>query len=587
MLSRVNKGILIYGMLATLGAAQAMPAQEPQKKPEKPEAPAKRLDVPADSAAADSARRAARLQTKPAPGEDRLQLPDVLIYGQDRGKRTGGRKITISPDQVELVSPPALYSPADLGDVPRSGRQDVPLPDQRGRTSQGTATAYGGQYGQAGVDGTWWQALPGFDYGIEAAWKRRDGQFSNSQMDSVALGARLGLMTGQASHLWIDAGYHGSDYGLYGATLRGYTRERIRTVAGFSSHFDLPSEIALAIDGQLQSGDVRDQLDSLAAPLHELDNFFVAVAADFAKVVKDSEFHLRVRGLRDRVTGLPFDTTSIEWYSANLSVDVPLGARVRAEMSANFTGTRFGGSNATRLRPGLQLVYVPGAAVVLSARFSSGITYTPWDQVLDANPYFSGRSRPFPEEKKWGLAANLEWQLSEAFLLRARYETSRIAGYNYFQRDAFGTFAIERGEWRLGQATVAGETQLSDKLRLDIRVKIFHDAFRTPDGRFDSLYDIPYRGQFQVPVELAFTPVPALTITPRVSWIDARRTAPLPEAGRELSGFLYTGLDVSFTAGRVVILFGAVRNAINEDYDLWDGYQEFGAHAIAGLRAKW
>src|SRR5574341_1541078 len=65
---------------------------------EKPQPPPPRLDLPDDSTATAEREKQEGKET----ASDRLQLPDVLIYGKDSEVRILGEKMTVSPDRLML-----------------------------------------------------------------------------------------------------------------------------------------------------------------------------------------------------------------------------------------------------------------------------------------------------------------------------------------------------------------------------------------------------------------------------------------------------------------------------------------------------
>ncbi|MCA9742839.1 hypothetical protein KC734_14975 [candidate division KSB1 bacterium] len=566
-----------------------------KKKPEKPQAPPTRIKIPADSTKADSAQAKAGKAALPQ-NDERLQLPDVLIYGSGGEKRTAGKKITISPDQPELVNPPSLYNPLQTEDVEAGERQQLLQTGAKSKFRQFELAAFGGQYDLYGGNGKYWQSLAAFNFGIEADYSHLGGQFENSQDKRFSLGMRLGLTPSPGNNWRLSAQHVSADYGLYGSAVAGHTRETLATAAEFAGDFELSEVVRSSITAEFGKGDLRNAADAASAGLFDVENTYYAATGEVGAHFANSELKLQARTLGDQLDAAGNDSAEVKWHALNFSYNFALSGKVSAELSADYTAVSVdGAATQTRLRPGARMFLAPSRKLVITASFSSGFTYMPWQNALAANRYIANGTRPLPEDNKWRVTANVDWQVSRNFVFKAKYENQRIDGLNYFLRDSLGTFALHRDDFRMGLASVGGQLIFSETMKLDFSLNLFEDALRLNGQDFNNLYDVPYRGEFRAPVTLTLAPRKNLSFETQFAWVGKRRTALLQVAEaagevprfQELSAYLFSTIHMNWQAAQHVEIFAQANNLVDDGFDAWQGYPEMGLNALLGARYIW
>jgi hypothetical protein len=444
--------------------------------------------------------------------------------------------------------------------------------------------------------GGWWQAVSGFDFGVEAAGSRLVGQFENSQKDDLSLGFRLGLSPAASNQWRLYAQYAASDYGLYGSALPGHSREFVATAAKLTGQFELASGLKTLLEADFEKGDLRDAADSLAAALLDIDNTYYALSGELSRNFANSELRLRAKTLGDRVRTTANDSAEINWHAANLSYNFALSKKISAELSADWTAIKIdGGRTESKLRPGVRLFFAPSQKLIATASYNSGFEYLPWKNALSANPYLANATRPLPEKIDWKVAVKIDWQVTKSFIFKAKYENMQVDGYNYFTRDSLGTFGLQTGEFKLGLASIGGRLHFSDDVKFEFSLNIFDDAFLVGDGNYNTIFDIPYRGEFRAPLKIEITPVENLTVETNLAWIGARRTTLLPvelpdsQTGRfqELPAYLYASFLANYQIGEHFEAFGQLNNLFDDRYESWQGYQEMGMNGLLGLHYRW
>ena len=304
---------------------------------------------------------------------------------------------------------------------------------------------------------------------------------------------------------------------------------------------------------------------------------------------------MQAKTLEYRLESAINDSAKTNWRALNLSYNFALSRKISAELSANYTAVSVDGAGSeSRIRPGVRLFLAPSRRLVASVGYSSGFDYLPWKNALASNNYLANGTRPLPEDIKWKVAANIDWQVSKGFVFKAKYENKRIDGLNYFLRDSLGTFALHSGDFKLGLASVGGLLTFSDAMKLEFSLSIFDDALQVGET-FDNLIDVPYRGAFRAPVTLTLSPRENLTFETSLAWIGARRTALMQvvEAQgenprfQELPAYLYTSIHASLQFSRHFEAFAQANNLFDDNFDGWQGYREMGINGLIGLKYIW
>lgn len=574
---------LLSGVMVIVAAGLLFGQEKP--KPKKPEAPPTKLTLPADSTKADSLRR-----SRQRKADERLQLPDVLIYGSDTQKRIAGKKITISPDQPELVNPPTLYDPLRGEALETGQRSKTPRPEVNTKLHQFEIGAYGGRYGRYGGHGKWWQALEQFDYGIEASASHLDGQFENSSEDAVAVGLKLGLAPVPGSRWQIYATYRRDAYGLYGAAIRDQTRKLATTLAQLTIDQRLTASLQASLSAEIHTLGLTD------TGLQEHENTLYSANLRLEQRFDKGAGFLSLRTVGDDLDAPARTAGRIRWHALEAGGQVTLGRRLNAEIAAQLTAIALPGATTQSLAgPRLRLTYTPSSRLVLAVNAGSGYTYLPWAHALDANRYLAGTSRALPEKVKWRVVATIDWQATNTFVLLARYENSRIDGFQYLVRDSLGTFLFETGDFQLGMAAVGGRLALSSRTKLEFSLNLFSDALVEAGGATNTLFDVPYRGEFRAPVRIEFKPDSRVTLEGHVAWIGSRRTAlrPVPVPGSErmafaeLPAYIFAGFAATYHPGEQVEFYLFGENLLDEKYEIWEGYRGIGLSGRLGVRVRW
>ncbi len=566
-----------------------------QEKKKKPQAPKTRVTLPKDSTKTKAGQKG-KSQNQKAKDE-RLELPDVLIYGEDSERRVAGEKITISGDQPELVNPSATYDPVKARDIqPAAERRQYQQELRRSQSTQAGLRVHGGQYEQIGVAGSLWQSLPSFNYGLDAIVDHTGGQFENSQRDNVTLGGRIGFGSGSRGRTRFEGRFSTLRYGLHGAVADStYKRDVDTSELLYAGQYFLTSTLQTTLEAGFQTADLQDKVDTLATLPLNVDNTRYKLGIEIKQTIGGSEISLSGSTISDKAEGAINDSAEVKLHEASLGFDFNLGPKLNTTIALDYTRSELGSEIQTRLRPSVRLFLIPVEKIAATLSFTSGLSYRPWTDMFSTNPYISPFSRPRPENKVWDISAGIDWRLTPSFIVKGRFERKKINGLNFFLRDTEGAYTLNFDEFVLGLASIGGRLQVNDQLKAEFSFNIFDDSYKIGEGNFQGIFDVPYRGEFRAPLNIEYSPTEKLSLETNVAWIGDRRISILPDevlpdgtpVFLKLPSYIYGGFNINYRISEQFGIFASANNILNDAYARWENYQEMGFNALGGFTATW
>lgn len=559
----------------------------------KPQPPPPRLAVPDDSTKT-GAREKKDAGEQPA---EKLQLPDVLIYGKDTEVRTTGQKITVSPDRLTVEPPTSGEAPRDSAAALLGSKASL---QQESKTSPNNfrASLAGGAFGQLEVTAHARAArmLAQKDRRIEVSAggnvNRADGQFANSDFREWHVEASAGYNWREASAVQLKIGGGNRQYGFYGAVNPELDAE----VQKFSSegHVRLPagSTAEFTVSGQWQF-DNYDYLQNGAAPDESVDERVSLLRATFEKRFRRAALQFAVESLSDRLDFPPRSTDLILRGSATNRLS-QFSGEVRFPAGRSFTittGGRLthaqsqGREQESRFGPLLRVVAVPRQRLALSAEFSNGWRYTTLTTRWSGNPYLAANKSVLPEEVTANLALAAEYRLVRGWVLKAQYSRVAVRGLNYYEREgATGLFALRQlDEVTLVDITLGMEMNFGDQFLLSGALHFLNDDIDDPG--LPVFADVPYRGEIWLPAKLEYLPTPKTRVVAEARLVGSRRITLIDNT--KLDGYLEVRGRGEWKALQSLTLFAEGRNLLDNSFEKWQGYREIGLNFVAGLAAAW
>ncbi len=573
-LSRLAVSVLLMGLLLPAG----LYGQAAKKK--KPKPPPRKMQLPVDSAAVKKRQTPKKKTVAADRRESRLQLPEVLIYGRDTSRRVAGRKITVSPDRPELVTPETLYEPLTSGDL-RRGERETPAPPQQRKNRLAEFAAFGGQFDQFGFSANVWRQWARWDAKAAVALAQTYGQFANSRRRQGRAQADVGLRVSEKSRWRFRSAFRRRTQGLYGAVDPQTDREQTGLRFGVTGDFQPAGDVRLGLDVDFAFESLQDR--PTATPKIDVDGFFFRFRGEAKKTFARGEISARAVTLSDRWNPSGAAEQNRDWQDYRIELAWQPVNWLSLQLAPGITVAGEDTLRRSRFSPEIGGMWTPHPSFAATVRFRRGWRYQPWEERLDRNPYLNLQSQNPALDVRWHGVLGATWAPNKRLVFHAEIEREEIDAFPFYMRDSLGTFALQTARVRLGRVSVGANLQFSQAFHLAATWNLLDDRVWR-DGRFLSVLDVPYRPESELPVTLTYRPGKKLRVDAQLVWLGSRALDLL--GASRLGSFIDVGGQVSFQPLRGVTLFVRAKNLLDENYMLWEGYRELGLHLLAGLQAK-
>ncbi len=507
-------------------------------------------------------------EAKPEPRPSELELPDVLILGQDRSYRSAQEKKTISPEAPEAVVLPRAYSPAVRPEAGPRATQDAETaaPHTWASLRGGTAMTF---FADAGHRHLW----PQGEVIAMAHAERSDGQYRNSRSSEADLRARGHYILDQRTRLNGRFRYERAGYGLQSAA---FARDDARRRAAHG----------------LFGVDLERDFDRLrGSAALELGGLSLRSDTAFVRAEHSSEFfaRLRLRGdmplahgriqaggelMRDAIDDGRSQTLS--WGSLDVSVQQPLRSLL-VNAGVQLQSTAADSLSKSRLAPVLGASFSLDRSLVAALRLSSGFRPRTFSDDWRINPYLHS-SILRPEEEKIGVRFDIDFQPQQAFRLTVGFHRRWMAELFCMQAMEDGLFALlpvkdaEVTERRIGVTAKLGRAEL------DVS---FVDMSDDLGGR--NFNRLPYRPDYRLPMHVVVGLPGGVNLRALGELTGSRRKT--LDGDAELPPYFRLDLQFGKSFGRLEAS-AAVQNLFNSRYAVWEKYYEPGFIITAGCRYR-
>ncbi len=581
-----------FFVITLIACAVSVIAQEK----EKPQPPPPRLVLPDDSTSTVEGEK----QESREKFSDRLQLPDVLIYGKDSEMRILGEKMTVSPDRLMLepLSDEDLRSegPAEMSGS-KAARQEDATPPKNFRIDL-AGGSFGllalGAFARFSLQPSSSQPNNKLELSTDGNFNRADGQFSNSDFRDWRLGVTGGYNWGEASSAQLKLGGGNRRYGFHGAVNPNLDADIGNFFGAALARLPVGSSAECTLGGDLQFNGFDYMQNRAATEPVEVDERVSALRAGFEKRFSRAAIQIKLETLRDH---LEFPADSSASASTRLSASNSrslLSGEVRYPIGRIFTFTtgvqwsrarRDDAGQKSRFGPLLRVVAAPRQRLAFSAEFSNGWRYATLATRWSENYYLDASTAFLPEEVTSDLTIAAEYRLIRGWLLKAQYARTTVRELNYYERDAAsGLFAVRQlDEVTLSDLSLGIEMNFSDQLVLSGALHFLDDDINDPS--VTAVSDVPYRGEIWLPARLEYSPIPKVSVMTEARLVGSRRVALLDDTS--LDGYLDLRARGEWQALDKLILYAEGRNLLDDSFQRWQGYREMGLNVLIGLVAAW
>jgi len=577
MRSSANKAVVAL-LLVSWGAL----AQEK----EKPNPPPPRLELPADST------RAIAPEKKDASerGSDKLQLPDVLIYGRDSDLRSTGQKITISPEQLGPEPPSSREAPPDSAAILRGDKAHLQEAGTSARNRFRGRLALG-SFGQVESNA---QLRLGplergpdrkFELATDFEFNRANGQFPNSDFREWRLDLGGQYDWGGASSAALKLGGGRRQYGFHVAANPDLDADVGSFTSDAQVSFPAGQSAKVVLGGRLHWHDY-EYVDADSSSDSRVDERLLLWRAAFEKRFRGFSLEAGAESLSDALN-VPADSTAGNRLSQlSVSLRFPIGRAVTMTAGSRVTWARSEeGGRKRRWGPVLRAVSVPHPRLALSAEFSNGWRLTPLSNRWLENYFIDATSRQLPEDVAANLVFTVDYRLVRGWMVQLQYSRVEVRQFSYFERSAgTGLLALRQlDKVTLSDLTIGLQMKVGEQLQLSSALHFLDDDVQS--AGVPIFADVPYRGDVWLPAKLEYTPSPRTRVSAEARLVGSRRTALLSRSA--LEGYVELRVRGEWKALSPASLFVEARNLLDDAYERWLGYREMGANVVVGMIAAW
>ena len=419
------------------------------------------------------------------------------------------------------------------------------------------------------------------------AYASTQGFVENGDQSSFAIEAGGGYLIGlgygifSGGYMGADVRYATENYRLYALpeaperSLLDWSVGATGTASYAGISFEGEGRIRRARLGDALAGDTTGGI--VNASVSEL----AETSVEAALTAQMTALGLGWRGKLDlRLT----DATpgSINYSSLDVSAlfELPI---VSLRGGAGLTvGGRTDGETDVRFAPGAELRIFPVDGVVLSGKVSGGLRQTTVRGLAETNPWVALDGELLPEDESLGYELALHLEPGQSWGVRVGASRREFDSWLYFDAPENGRFVPRYN--RASVDLINGDVYWNLDSRNEIRALMRY----TKGTIADSLDKLPYMPVLDAEIgyirRLLGSPI---SLGGTLRYIGQREGGgELGEENNALDPVLLLGFEGSYTVLTYLDLLLEGRNILDQDYQLWDSYQERGLYVGVGARAR-
>ncbi|MDZ7373284.1 MAG: TonB-dependent receptor [candidate division KSB1 bacterium] len=592
---RSTSGIATLGLV--LWAFHASVAMAQEQKP----LPGTRPALPSPDTTA-----AAKPPAEPSATErSRLELPDVLIIGQDRSRREAGEKLQAEAVPVGVYEPTVDYRPVRLvadewGKKTTFSR--VPQIRLRGLEARATYGDYRWLRGEA----IHWAQGERLSYEVAGRIDRTDGPYRNSGWKKWAGQGRVGFDTKDGGHVSLRAGVAGQEIGMHTPVVKrvGSTSEVRGEYSGAAR------QLRLRVAAEAGWGSVEQRFvpgfgwpDSVVPRQDLLWN----AKLSRSRLEAGCEWDAGPLGIQAglRYNGYRFSPSLAESLAAkndlsSLFVDLTVPIAQRASLASGVAIENWrqrGKGRTSRLSLNARAAGTVTPHLGVSCEVRSGFQPVDPLQIWMADPYFDARQTDWSAERvRASVGAAAELKLISGGRIRFRWRRAFLNGAHYWEEVAdtcggcSGTYLfayralekLESNEVAIG-LDLYSQRHLSATIEL---VQLSEELERSEDRlSYPGFTRRPFLAHWRLPIQSSWRPIPQLRVGLTAAWVGRR---PRDLAGdRMLGAYTRADVDVEVAVSKNILVRGEARNLTDRRIVLRTGHPEFGRVFALGLHGAW
>lgn len=542
--------------------------------------PPSRMGVPSDTIQTSTVESSEQA----TPSRPQLELPEVLIQGENRRTYISTNKESVVQETPVLLKPEAPSQVISTWFQLQESKPpiEVSTPDVLrsiwGDIQGGSNATFLGNLG-------YWQEFDQITLHGQGWFDRSDGQYTNSQYTEGGGSINLDYRATENFLGSVNGGYQRHALGMYGAAHPDISRDVTSLDAGGDLQYRLSENATTNIS--VNTVQTQLQSDSGTVMLNKTNDAWYKVDGELLSQLWGMQFgisgNLLYESLKtQRESGFAEST----FGEVGLETLFPISGALSAKIGVKYQALRKENNNTFHyIAPYSRINFTPGNNIGFSVAFNTGYEYSTYSQFWKGNPYIAHTVLLVPNEIEWGTEVFADVQLAPGFIIHGRIYHSRNKVLQYWhQVDSTNSFnRLQASDVRLTEMQAGIEWQLGEVINLRGTLETYTAQYPS-DSPYAGVHYIPYRPWVRLPVQVTIA-LPSnfeLSFDGVISdkrYVDYASLKKLPGYG-QVSG------TISRTFGEKYTVSLTGRNLLNTNYEIWEHYPEPGIQIFLGFRAK-
>jgi hypothetical protein len=513
----------------------------------------------------------------------RIQLPDVLIYGEDRSKRLSGTKLSPLESEAKIVAPAADYQPSfQQGD----NQKHSFLSESSKFTSRKMVQLNYGKFQQLETKAGWWQETDKINFGLHGGYSRSDGQFENSQIDLGQINGQIAGYITEDLSLKSKGDYQYFDYGLYGAKINNLKRKNTGsdfTISGTWSQIDkFSTEFGLNI----QNNNFEDK-DSTNKSFAFSDSEF-SLTAKFNTKYRAAHFAVKAlycyNSFENNVQEISktqnlFKLNPEVTFSWRQLLIFRTGLIVQNIKIADFASETF-------FSPDIKIIFTPTQNLGFELKVNSGYEIVSYLNSWKNNPFITSEFEILPFKKRLQLQFGGEYQLASNINFKSDLIRTDWKNYAYWSQDKqTGLFHLKQlNNVILFSWNFMSKIDLSNVLTFKTGFHLTVDSVEK-NSLSNNKTNVPYLESVSVPIRFNYKITKTADVAINFDWVGPRKTSLTNNYELPGYGLLSVRLQKQLFKNYTVFISG--QNLLDQKHEQWENYPGRGIYFETGLRGSW
>ena len=539
--------------------------------------PPTRMELPPDSVVIET-EEGQTIETK----DEQLELPDVVVFGQDRIIRQAGDKATTRPQKPSLLTPTAAYDPVIIWFEEQTEKPTVDH-DLNNLLRSGWVQALGGSFATILTDAGYWQRLQKGNFRLHGWLDRSKGEFNNSQHNLGGASARISYELAPKVTGTMGGNFTSISRGLHGAIPEGF--ERSGTKGSFQT--ELIYDVNRLSDGQLgfEIGGMSLQSDTSGARFDKTSDFWYQLHGSYTLYWQRSQWTLGGSFLSESIE-TDIDSASIKNTLGEVQLEglFPLSNKLTVAAGVKYqTNKPDTASKIDRIAPFARMNIMPSNNIGITLSAQSGLDYTSFPEWWQENPYVTHQIPLRPMDVDVGAKIKSDLRVTPALELSFGLERKWISRMYYWQRNTQnGLFDLRPlDDVELTEIMAGFNIDINPSTQLEASIIGYSDKV---DLSGPAISDrIPYRPTFRIPIRITLQLIEGLVLRVNGDVYGKRPSSLSSETRLPSFGLINASLSKDFSRISAII---SVYNIFDSDYVMWQDYQEEGITVLGGLSAK-